>query len=101
MLKNFRAYQAAGRFYHLCEALKLPRHLKDQLVRCSSSTALQLAEGYGKTSFADKRKFYVGALGEHRESQGVLDLARVKRADVIDLADHLGGMIYKLTVWRP
>jgi hypothetical protein len=40
MLKNFKTYQLSIQFYQACEKLKLPRHLKDQLVRASSSVAL-------------------------------------------------------------
>lgn len=101
MLKNFRSYVQAVRFYHLCEQLKLNRVLKDQLTRASSSAALHLAEGYGKTSFQEKRKFYVGALASIRESQAVLDLARVQNKEIREVADSLGGMVYKLCHWRP
>ncbi len=101
MLKTFRSYQLSVQFYHECTALKLPRHLKDQLSRASSSVALNLAEGYGKTSFLDKKKFYTTALGSLRECQAVLDLASVKQSAIRERADHLGACLYKLVRWSP
>lgn len=47
MLKNFRAFQLAKELYQGCKPLRLPPHLKDQLLRASSSVALNLAESSG------------------------------------------------------
>ena len=44
MLKNFRTLDLAVAFYRQVTGLKLPHHLKDQLLRASSSIALNLAE---------------------------------------------------------
>jgi len=101
MLKNFRAYQASVRFYHLSRGLKIERHLKDQLLRASSSVGLHLAEGYGKTSYQEKLKFYTGAMASLRECQGIFDLAAIRSPEILELCDHLGAMIYKLMKWRP
>lgn len=101
MIKNFRSYQMSVRFYHLCTNLKLPRHLKDQLVRAASSVSLCLAEGYGRTSYLDKRKFYQTSLASLRECQAILDLASVKQDQILQAADHLGGCLYKLCIWKP
>lgn len=101
MLKNFRTYQASVRFYRLATAIKLPRHLKDQLLRAASSVALNLAEGYGKDSFSDKRKFYFQAFGSLRECQAVLDLAQIGEPSLASLADEIGGGLYKLCHWTP
>ena len=45
---------------------RLPRgrgHLRDQLTRASTSIVLNLAEGAGKVSKADKRRYYLTARG--------------------------------------
>ena len=101
MLTQFRAYQDSVCFYHLACELKLPRHLKDQLARASSSVSLLLAEGSGKQGFQDRRRFYQMALGSMRESQAVLQLARVRQPQIVQLADRLGAQIYCLCTWRP
>ena len=66
MLSRFRSYQASVALYHKVSVLKLPRHLSDQVQRASSSVALNLAEGAGKTSFLEKKKFYTSALASLR-----------------------------------
>ncbi len=95
-LQNFRSYQLAVQFHRLVKALKLPSYLKDQLLRSSSSVALNIAEGSAKLSRADQRRFYAIALGSLRESQAALDLLGSASAEVTRLADQLGGHLYRL-----
>ena len=54
MLKDFRIYVAAVRFYQLCKPLRLPPHAKDQLLRASSSIGNNVGEGYGRIGEKDK-----------------------------------------------
>jgi four helix bundle protein len=42
---TFRTYDLAVNFYGLCERMKLKGPLRDQLIRASSSIALNLREG--------------------------------------------------------
>jgi len=57
-------------------------HLADQLSRASTSIVLNLAEGVGKYSRPDKRRFYLTARGSATESAALLDvLLRLKLAD--------------------
>lgn len=97
MLKDFRTYLLAVRFYRLVMVQNLPRHLRDQLARAASSIALNLAEGYGRTSPDDKRKSYVIAFGSLRECQAIIEVAGIRRPELWDLTDHLGACLYKLT----
>ena len=96
ILKHFGSYQLALLYYRQCAALRLPAHLKDQLSRASSSVALNLAEGYGRSSPKDKCKFYTIAMGSLRESQAVCDLVGYENPELHDLGDHLGACLYKL-----
>ncbi len=67
---------------------RLPRgrgHLRDQLTRASTSIVLNLAEGAGKVSKADKRRFYLTARG----SAALLDVC--SRLRLIDEAEHRRG----------
>ena len=95
-MKNFRTLDLAIRFYRQVTTLKLPHHLKDQLLRSSSSIALNLSEARGKSSRRDQKRYFEIALGSLRESQTALLLADGVRPDLHDLADHLGASLYLL-----
>ena len=96
MRKNFRTYQIAVEFYRLAKTLQLPRHLKDQLNRASSSIVLNLAEGSARHTKADQRKFFCIAFGSLRESQAILDLSVDAPEELINCADKLAAHLYQL-----
>ena len=95
-MMNFRTYLISVEFYRHCQNLCLPRHLREQLNRAASSITLNLAEGYGRSSNADKRRFYHIAMGSLREVQAILDLAPSVNGDIKGLLDKLGAHCYKL-----
>lgn len=95
-LKTFRTYQLAVEFHRACRTLRLPGYLKDQLLRASSSVALNVAEGSAKPTAPDQRRFYAIALGSLRESQAALDLLGAAPTEIVSLADQLGGCLYRL-----
>ena len=97
MLKTFRTYQLSLQFYQSCVKLKLPTHLKDQLMRASSSVSLNLAEGSAKPTKRDQMKFYFISFGSLRECQAILSLHGHPSTELIDLADHIGASLYRLT----
>ena|SRR5690606_20695510 len=75
--------------------------LADQLARAAKSTVLNLNEGIGRRTVPDKRSRYDIALGECKESQSAVMLAvacgyAADANEFLDLADHVGAMIYKL-----
>jgi four helix bundle protein len=72
-------YQAALDFAVVANDLveRLPRgrsHLSDQLTRASISVVLNIAEGAGKYSKPDKRRYYLTAAGSATESAAILDI---------------------------
>ena len=67
----------AWSFYQLAKKQKLPRHLKDQLVRASSSVALNLHEGWGRRTTKDRTRFFSMALGSLREVQSIIKLGQL------------------------
>ena len=95
---RFRTLDLAVEFCQQVKLLKLPIHLRDQMLRASSSVALNLAEGSGKPSPKDKRRFYSIALGSLRECQAILRIEGIEDLKLLDFADHLGASIYKLTL---
>ena len=96
MLRDFRLYQASIRFYQLCKLVKIAAHSKDELVRASSSVGRNLAEGYGRLAAKDKKRFYRISLGSLRECQMIFAQEQVDDVVLLDLADFLGGGLYKL-----
>ncbi len=96
MLKDFRLYRAAIRFYQLCKPLELPADSKDQLLRAASSIGRNIGEGYGRILPRDKRRFYRIALGSVRECTTVFEQECVGDVTLLDLADFLGGGLFKL-----
>ena len=67
----------------------LPRgrsHLADQFTRASLSIVLNLAEGAGKHSKLDKRRYYVTARGSATESAALLGVCQ--RLKLLDEAGH-------------
>ena len=58
---------------------RLPRgrsHIGDQLSRASLSIVLNIAEGAGKYSPGDKRRYYLSASGSAPECAAILDVCR-------------------------
>ena len=70
----------------------LPRgrsHLSDQFARASLSIVLNLAEGAGKHSKPDKRRYYLTARGSATESAALLDVCC--RLKLLEESGHRTG----------
>ncbi len=96
MLHNSRTFNLSVSFYKQCQGLRLPLHLRDQMDRASSSISLNIAEGYGKPTYKDQRKFFHIAMGSLRESQSILILANLIDHAAFKTSDQLAGNLYKL-----
>ncbi|HVJ64862.1 MAG TPA: four helix bundle protein [Bdellovibrionota bacterium] len=96
MLKDFHAFQKARDLYQICKGLKLPRFLKDQLLRASSSVALNIAEGSGKRTPSDQKRFYFIALGSLRECEAIFELECVQHPQLLNVCNQLGAILFKL-----
>jgi four helix bundle protein len=64
-------------------------HLADQLTRASLSVVLNIAEGAGKFSRGDKRRYYLAARGSATESAALLDVCG--RLELAADVDHRAG----------
>jgi four helix bundle protein len=70
----------------------LPRgrsHIADQLSRAATSITLNIAEGAGKFSRPDKRRYYLTALGSTTECAAIFDIC--VRLKVISEQRHAEG----------
>lgn len=95
MYTNLRSHALAVELYQLAKEQKLPRHLKDQLVRSSSSVALNLLEDWGRKTEKDRMHFFTMAFGSIREVQSIIMLENLVALN--KKADHLAACLYKLT----
>ena len=81
--EKLKAYQEALRFYSWCEPIldRFPRSadVRDQLDRARTSVALNIPEGNGKFTPADRCRFFDIARGSALESAGCLDLIFIKK----------------------
>ena len=64
-------------------------HLADQLTRASISIVLNVAEGAGKFSKGDKRRYYLAARGSATESAALLDV--YQRLELTSDIEHTAG----------
>ena len=97
MLEKFDAFQIAKKYYWGCKTLKVARYLQDQLLRASSSIALNTAEGSGKRTPQDQARFYSMALGSLRECEAILALEQIDDPVLKSLGDQLGAILYTLS----
>ena len=80
--ESLDVYQLALKF-HLGVMTLLPQRgsptLRDQLERASISIILNIAEGAGRRSPADRRRHFVFAQGSTYECAAILDILRLRR----------------------
>jgi four helix bundle protein len=96
MHSQFRSYSLAIELHHQCRSIPLPDYLKDQLLRASSSVALNLSECSGRSTQRDQLRFFHMAFGSVRECQAALDLAPRPYPELVAAADVLAARIYRL-----
>jgi len=93
-MKNFRTYQMALELNRRAMKTKLRQPYRDQFLRAVLSVASNLAEGSGKSSVADRRRFYEIALGSFKEARVTIELLELRELDQI--TDKLGASLYCL-----
>ena len=95
-MKNFRTFNLAVQFNRQCRCLPLRGSVRDQLLRAAQSIALNLAEGRGKPTVKDQKKFFSIAFGSVRECQAVLILEELEDTESWDTLDTLAAHLYRL-----
>jgi four helix bundle protein len=97
MLEKFEAFQIAKQYYWICKETKVLRFLQEQFLRASSSIPLNLAEGSGKRTMQEQRRYYSIALGSLRECQAIVELERIENPHLKDLGNQLGAILFTLS----
>ncbi len=97
------AIEYAAWAFRLCERLKANRNAKDQLLRASQAVPLNIAEGNGKVTSGERRRFFEAARGSALECGAVRDVLEVcgalspaENADAKRLLDRIVAMLTKL-----
>jgi four helix bundle protein len=78
------------------ENLRIFGFLQDQLLRASASVALNTAEGSGKRTAQDQRRFYSIALESLRECEAILELEKINNPELFQILDRLGAVLFTL-----
>ena len=95
MMKNFKTLELAIEFYQKGQKLKINnRIIKDQFDRASLSIALNIAEGYGRLTEKDRRRFYSISYGSLRETQCLLEI--MNQEALLLSSDLLARYLYQL-----
>jgi len=79
--EKLQVYQVSLEFHRLAMQLcprRGFRHIRDQLERASLGIVLCIAEGGGRLSAKDKRRFYGMARGSATESSALIDILMVR-----------------------
>lgn len=95
-MKEFRCFEMAKLTYQSCMGIKVNRHLKDQLIRSSSSVALNLAEGRARRSKKEQLHFFSIAYGSIQEVKAILDLEGLNHDQAYKNANLTGALIFRL-----
>ena len=97
------AIEYVGWAYRFCEALAGHRNAKDQLLRASQAIPLNIAEGNGKGTDGDRRRYFEIARGSALECGAVQDVLQVCGALTAEeneknkaLLDRIVAMLTKL-----
>jgi four helix bundle protein len=97
------AIKYVGWAFRLCEGLKAHRNAKDQLLRGSQAIPLNIAEGNGKATEGERRRYFEIARGSTLECGAIQDVLEVcgalpaaENAKQKELLDRIVAMLTKL-----
>lgn len=93
-MSEFRCLTEATKLYYQAKKQKLKPFMRDQLLRATSSVALNLSEGNARRTQKDRLKFFNIALASLREVQTICELEELKILN--NQADTVGKMVWAL-----
>ena len=105
--QNLEVYKKAKAFHSECRKLintnRLDNYVKDQLGRASFSIPLNIAEGSGKFSKADRKSFFVIARASVFECVAVLDIlsdeeviSKESFQSLVEKAEELSKILFSM-----
>ncbi|MBL0047706.1 MAG: four helix bundle protein [Bacteroidetes bacterium] len=105
--QKLEVYKKAKLFHRACKKLilknKVDNYVKDQLGRASFSIVLNIAEGSGKFSKADRRNYFVISRASLFECVSALDVLHDEEIVTIEdfenflqMADELSRILYAM-----
>jgi four helix bundle protein len=95
-MKNFRTFDLAVDLYRKVLRLNVSGPAQDQLHRAALSISLNLAEGTGRATAKDQRRFFHIAMESTREVQALFILLGVNNAVLCDRLDHIAASLHRL-----
>ena len=95
-MKTFRTLDLAIEFYEKVEEWTLTGHLRDQILRASSSISLNLSEGNAKRTQKEKKRYYHTGYASCQEGKTILRLAKLNDHEILNTTDKLGAYLYNL-----
>ena len=90
------AIEYVGWAYRFCEELKGHRNAKDQLLRASQAIPLNIAEGNGKGTDGDRRRYFEIARGSALECGAVQDVLQVCGAMSAEENEKAKGLLDRI-----
>jgi four helix bundle protein len=97
------AIEYVGWVYRLCNRLRAHANAKDQQLRASQAIPLNIAEGNGKATEGDRRRFFEIARGSALECGAIEDVLEVcealspaENAEAKKILDRIVAMLTKL-----
>ena len=97
------AIEYVGWAFRLCEQLQGHRNAKEQLLRASQAIPLNIAEGNGKATDGDRRRYFEIARGSALESGAIQDvlqacggLSQAENDEGKKLLDRIVAMLTRL-----
>ena len=105
--QKLEVYRKAQHFYVECKCITrnktIERHVKDQLSRASYSIVLNIAEGSGRKSPADRRNFFTISRASIFECVAIIDMLNLENnldkqsyRNQLEQASELSKMLYTM-----
>ena len=105
--QKLTVYKKSNQFHTDCkkliERVEIKKHVSNQLARASYSIPLNIAEGSGKFSHPDRRRYFIIARASIFECVAILEILEAEGkisseefAQLADICDQLSRMLFRM-----